>query len=99
MPKPLSKRERSIRAKYRKLQNAEAAASAKYAERDRLAFQIAQLGGGHGKTVRIAEDRGVEIVDQYEAAKAKAANGEMPKAWAHGSVRQFDFKEVAVPAE
>ena len=99
-PKPLTRRERSIAAKYRKLVKAQDRASLEYERADRLSYQIATLSGGHGKVVRIAESKGIEIIDNYEAAKAhpKRKPEQMPKAWAHGSVRQFELKEVTVPA-
>jgi hypothetical protein len=96
----LTKRERSIAAKFRRLQKAQERASANYELADRLSFQIAQQAGGHGKTVRISADgKGIEVVDNYQAAIAHPKRGpeQMPKAWAHGSVRQFELKEVSLP--
>lgn len=97
---PLSRRERSIAAKYRKLVKAQEKASLEYERADRLAFAIGMLAGGHGKVVRInPEGKALQVIDNYEAAKAhpKRDPKQMPKAWAHGSVRQFELKEVSVP--
>jgi hypothetical protein len=102
MSKPLTRKERSIAAAYRRLQKAEERASAQYELADRLKFAIAQKAGGHGQVVRISsEGKALEIIDNYQAAIAHPKRGEkqMPKAWAHGSVRQFEVKEVSIPIE
>jgi len=102
MPKPLTRRERSIAAKYRKLQKAQERASAQYELADRLSFAIAHQAGGNGKVVRISsEGRAVQVIDNYQAAIAhpKRDPEQMPKAWAHGSVRQFELKEISIPLE
>lgn len=99
--KPLTKRERSIAAKYRRVLKAEEKAAAQYELADRLKLQIA-IKGGAGNTVRISADgKGIEIVDNYQAAIAhpKRKPDQMPKAWAHGSVRQFELKEVSIALE
>lgn len=102
MSKPLTKRERSIAATYRRLVKAQERAEMQYELVDRLSFAIAQKAGGHGHVVRIsAEGKALEVIDNYQAAIAhpKRADGQMPKAWAHGSVRQFALKEVSIPIE
>lgn len=93
--KPLTRRERSIAAKYRRLLKAEDRASIEYQRADRIALAIAQQLGGHGKQCRIsAEGKGIRVVEPIKAAIEKAEPDEMPKAWAHGSVRQFKIDEV-----
>jgi hypothetical protein len=102
MPKPLTRRERSIAAKYRKVLKAEERASAQYELADRLKFAIAQLAGGHGKVVRISADgKALEVINPMQAAIShpKRKPDQMPKAWAHAAVRQFDLKEVSIPLE
>lgn len=102
MSKPLTRRERSIAAKYRRLQKAQERASANYELADRISFSIAQLAGGAGKTVRISADgKALQVIDNYQAAIAhpKRDPKQMPKTWAHGSVRQFELKEVSIPLE
>lgn len=102
MPRPLTRRERSIAAKYKRFRSTQDRASALYAEADRIAFELAQKLGGHGKVMRISEEgKALQVIDNYQAAieHPKREKGEMPKAWAHGSVRQFEFKETHVPAE
>jgi hypothetical protein len=96
--KPLTRRERSIAAKYKKFLRAQARASGQYELADRLALQIAKDLGGDGKTARIAIDgRGIQVIDNYQAAIAKAkATGIMPKVWAHAAGRQYELKEVSV---
>lgn len=99
--KPLTRKERSIAAKYRKLVKVQERASSEYERADRLAFAIAQQVGA-GKKIRITADgKGIEVVDNYQAAIAHPKRGEdqMPKAWAHGSVRQFELKEVRIFAD
>jgi len=98
--KPLTRRERSVASKYRKFQKAQERASLEYERADRLAYSIAQIAGGHGRVVRIhPEGKALQVIDNYEAAKAhpKRDPAQMPKAWAHGSVREFELKEIAVP--
>jgi hypothetical protein len=97
--KPLTRKERSAAAIYRKIVKAQTRASTQYELADKLAFQLAQKLGGNGKLVRIsAEGRGLQVIDNYQAAIAhpKRLPDQMPKAWAHGSVRQFEFKEIAI---
>jgi len=98
----LTRKERSAAAKYRKLCKAQDRAKAEYELCDRLTLSIAQLAGGHGKLVRISsEGKAIEVIDNYVAAiqHPKRAPEQMPKAWAHGSVKQFDLKETTWPAE
>ena len=98
----LTRKERKIAAQYRKLQKAQERASTQYDLADRLSFSIAHLAGGHGKIARISTDgKAIQVVDNYQAAIAhpKRAPEQMPKAWAHGSVRQFDLKETTLPLE
>lgn len=100
--KALTRKERSIAAKYRKLVKAQDLASAKYELVDRIGFEIARQAGGNGKTVRISADgKGLEVIDNYLAAinHPKRKPEQMPKVWAHGCVRQFDFKEVNLVVE
>lgn len=97
--KPLTRRERSIAAKYRKFLKAQEKASLEYERADRLSYAIG-IAVGHKHVIRISpEGKGVEVTDNYEAAKAhpKRDPAQMPKAWAHGSVRQFELKEISVP--
>lgn len=98
----LTRKERSAAAKYRKLVKAQEKASANYELVDRLGLSIAKLAGGHGKLIRISsEGKALQITDNYQAAIShpKRSPEQMPKAWAHGSVRQFDIKETQVPLE
>lgn len=102
MSAKLTRKEKSVAAKYRKLVKAQEKAAANYELVDRLSFSIAQLAGGHGKTVRIsAEGKALSVTDNYQAAIShpKRSDEQMPKAWAHGCVRQFDIKETQVPLE
>lgn len=102
MSKPLTRRERSVAAKYRKVLKAEERASAQYELADRLKFAIAQQAGGNGKTVRISsEGKALQVIDNYQAAIAhpKRDAAQMPKAWGHAAVRQFELKEVSIPLE
>jgi hypothetical protein len=49
--------------------------------------------------VRISvEGKGIQVIDNYQAAirHPKRQPEQMPKAWAHGSVRQFEFKEIQI---
>lgn len=97
--KALTRKERSAAALYRKIGKAQDRASTQYELADKLAFKLAQQLGGNGKAVRISpEGRGIQVIDNYLAAitHPKRAADQMPKAWAHGSVRQFEFKEIAV---
>jgi len=97
--KPLKRKEKRAAHLYRRMQKAEELASKYYELVDRLGFALASLLGGDGKTTRIAVDgKGIIVIDNYEAAKKhpKLEPGQMPKAWAHGSVRQFSFKETTV---
>lgn len=97
--KPLTHRERSIAAKYRKLVKAQERAALEYERADRLSYAIGNAIG-HGHVIRInAEGRALQVIDNYEAAKShpKRDPAQMPKAWAHGSVRQFELKEISVP--
>jgi len=97
MPK-LTKRERSIAAKYRKAQKAAEKGARYYALADQCIYAIAQmLKGEHGRTARINTDgKGIMLLDNFVAAltNAKRKPDEMPKAWGHGSVRQFELKEI-----
>ena len=100
--KPLTRKERAIAATYRRLVKAQERASLQYELADRLSFKIAQKAGGHGQVVRInADGKAIEIIDLYQAAIAhpKRKPDQMPKAWAHGSVRQFELKETSIPIE
>ena len=98
----LTRKERSIAAAYRRLQKAQERAALNYELADRLSFAIAQKAGGHGQVVKISVDgKALEVIDNYQAAIAhpKRAPQQMPKAWAHGSVRQFELKETSIPLE
>ena len=102
MSKPLTRKERSIAATYRRLVKAQERASAQYELADRLSFKMAQKAGGDGQVVRISsEGKALEIIDLYQAAikHPKRKPEQMPKAWAHGSVRQFELKETSIPIE
>jgi hypothetical protein len=102
MSKPLTRKERAIAATYRRLQKAQERAALQYELADRLSFSIAQKAGGHGHVVRInAEGKAIQVIDNYQAAIAhpKREPAQMPKAWAHGSVRQFELKETSIPLE
>ena len=94
----LTRRERSIAAKYRKYTRALEQAERFYALADRQLFALAQtLGGEHGITARISVDgKGLMLLDNFTAAETdpKREPEEMPKAWAHGAVRQFAVKKV-----
>lgn len=95
----LTRKERAIAAKYRKLTKAKEKAAAEYERADRLALDIATRAGGAGKIVRISlEGKAIQVVDNYQAAIAhpKRKPEQMPKAWAHAAVRQFDFEEVTL---
>jgi hypothetical protein len=95
----LTRKERAIAAKYRKFVKAKERAAADYERADRLALDIATRAGGAGKIVRIsAEGKGIQVVDNYQAAilHPKRQPDQMPKAWAHAAVRQFEFEEVNV---
>jgi len=97
--KPLTRRERSAANLYRRMEKAQERASALYELSDRIAYKLAQKLGGEGKTTRISVDgRGIQVVDNYQAAikHPKRQPEQMPKAWAHGSVRQFEFKEIQI---
>jgi len=96
-PKPLTRKERRAAAAYRKIQRAKEKASAEYERADREIFKLATLLGGHGATVRISSDgKGIKIVEPLRAAleSPKLGPGQMPKAWAHAAVRQFDVEEL-----
>lgn len=99
----LTKRERAVASKYRKFLRATARAERFYEEAGRHVFSIAQkLNGVHGSTIRIAVDgKGILLLDNYIAAVTNPKRGpkEMPKAWAHGSVKQFQLKEINLFAE
>ena len=99
MPKPLTRRERSVAAKYRRLVKAQEKAAAQYDLADRIAFQIAQKS--KGEVVRISETKGIRAIDQMQAAitHPKRKPDQMPKAWAHAAVRQFSIEEVAIAVE
>ena len=102
MSKPLTRKERSVAAKYRKVLRAQERAAMQYELVDRLSFSIAQQLGGNGKVVRIStEGKAIQVIDQYQAAIShpKREANQMPKAWAHGCVRQFDLKEIALPLD
>lgn len=94
----LTKRERSVAAKYRRYRKVLERAQFFYELADRLAVAIAdKLKKQHGTEVRISETgQGIRLVDNYIAAQKhpKLMPGQMPKAWAHGSVRQFELEEV-----
>lgn len=97
---PLTKRERSIASKYRRMVKAKEKASAQYELADRLAFEIAQKS--KGDIVRISEGKGIQAVDQMQAAilHPKRKPDQMPKGWCHAAFRQFEIEEVklSVPA-
>lgn len=98
--KPLTRRERSAASTYRKIQKAQERASAQYELADRLSFKLGEQIGA-GKVARISVDgKGIQAIDNYQAAiqHPKREPGAMPKAWAHGCVRQYDFKEINVIA-
>jgi hypothetical protein len=97
--KPLTRRERSAANLYRRLIKAQERASAMYELSDRIGYKLAQKLGGDLKTVRISvEGKGIQVIDNYQAAirHPKRQPEQMPKAWAHGSVRQFEFKEIQI---
>jgi hypothetical protein len=96
-PKPLTRKERRVAASYRKIQKAKEKASAEYERADRETLKLANLLGGHGATARISQDgKGIKIVEPLRAAleSPKLQAGQMPKAWAHAAVRQFDVEEL-----
>jgi hypothetical protein len=95
----LSKRERSIAAKYRRMVRVKEKASAQYDLADRLAFQIAQKS--KGEVVRISDTKGIQAVDQMKAAIShpKRKPDQMPKGWAHAAFRQFEIEEVKLSLE
>jgi hypothetical protein len=99
MPKPLTKRERSIAAKYRRMQKAQERAGAQYELADRLAFKIAAQTGG--KLVRISDTLGILAVDQAKAAleHPKRKPDQMPKIWAHAAARLIAIEEVKLTVE
>ena len=99
MSKALTRRERSIATKYRRLVKAQEKASAQYDLADRLAFDIAQKS--KGQVVRISETKGIQAIDQMQAAIAhpKRKPDEMPKGWAHAAFRQFKIEEVSIALE
>jgi hypothetical protein len=97
--KALTRKERAIGSKYRKLMKAREKAGAQYDLADRLALDIATRAGGDGKIVRIStEGKAIQVVDNYQAAilHPKRKPEQMPKAWAHAAVRQFEFDEVTI---
>ena len=96
---PLTKRERSIAAKYRRMLKAKEKASAQYDLADRLAFEIAKKS--KGEVVRISEAKGVQAIDQMQAAieHPKRRPEQMPKGWCHAAFRQFEIEEVKLPLE
>lgn len=99
MAKNLTRKERAIASKYRKLVKAKEKAAAQYDLADRLALDIATRAGGDGTIVRIsAEGKAIQVVDNYQAAiqHPKRKPEQMPKAWAHAAVRQFEFEEVTI---
>ena len=100
MPK-LTKRERSVAYKYKRIQKALERGAASYAEADRLAYSIAKkLDLEHGRIVRISVDgKGLQLIDNYVRAQIRPDREEkdMPKCWSKASsVRQFELKEVSV---
>lgn len=90
----LTKRERSIAAKYRRIQRAEVRGSAVYSQADSLTLSLARLMKP-GQAIRIsAEGKGLVLIDQY--AEASAKSDEMPKVWAHAAARRWKLKEVTL---
>jgi hypothetical protein len=101
-PKPLTRRERRAAAAYRKILKAKEKASAEYERADRETVKLAKFLGGHGKTARISQDgKGIRIIEPLRAASEnpKLEPGQMPKAWAHAAVRQFDVEELKLVAQ
>lgn len=100
--KPLTRRERRAASAYRKLVKLKERASAEYERADRQALKLAKVIGGHGEIARISsEGKALKVIDNYRAAleHPELEPGQMPKAWAHGCVRQFDFKELKAVAQ
>jgi hypothetical protein len=95
----LSKRERSIAAKYRRMLRAKEKAGAQYELADKLAFEIA--GKSKGQVVRISDSKGIQAVDQMQAAIShpKRKPEQMPKGWCHAAFRQFEIEEVKLSLE
>lgn len=94
--KPLKHKERRAAGAYRRYLKLQEKASALYEAADRMAFKLAKKIG-EGKAIRISSDgRGIEVVDLYQAAihHPKRKPEQMPKAWAHAAVRQFEIREV-----
>lgn len=99
MPKPLTRRERSLAAKYRRLVKAKERAAVQYELADRLAFEIATKT--NGKPIRISDTKAIQVVDQVKAAiehKNRRAD-QMPKIWAHAAARLFEIEEVKLTVE
>ena len=90
----LTKRERSIAAKYRRMLKAKEKAGAQYELADRLALEIATKT--KGQVVRISEATGIQAIDQMQAAinHPKRKPEQMPKGWCHAAFRQFEIEEV-----
>ena len=100
--KPLTRRERRAATSYRRILRAKEKASAEYERADRETVKLAKLLGGHGATARISQDgKGIKIVEPLLAAleSPKLQPGQMPKAWAHAAVRQFDVEELKLVAQ
>jgi hypothetical protein len=99
MPKPLTRRERSLAAKYRRMLKAKEKAAVQYELADRLAFEIATKSSG--KLVRISDTKGIQAVDQVRAAlqHPKRKLDQMPKIWAHAAARLFEIEEVKISIE
>jgi hypothetical protein len=97
--KPLTKRERSFAYKYRRIAKVQEKASALYDLADRLTFDISRKS--KGQVVRISETKGIQAIDQMQAAIAhpKRKPDEMPKGWAHAAFRQFKIEEVSIALE
>lgn len=95
----LTKRERSIAAKYRRMVKAKEKAGAQYDLADRLALDIAKKS--KGEVVRISEGKGILAIDQMQAAIShpKRKPEQMPKGWCHAAFRQFEIEEVRLPLE
>lgn len=99
MPKPLTKRERSFAAKYRRMLKAQERAASLYEKADRLALEIATKS--KLELVRISETLGIQAVDQVKAAlnHPKRKPDQMPKIWAHAAARLFAIEEVKLAVE
>lgn len=99
MPKKLTRRERSLAAKYRRMVKAKERAGVQYELADRLALEIATKSAG--KVVRISETLGIQAVDQVKAAleHPKRKPEQMPKIWAHAAARLFEIEEVKLSIE